>query len=232
MMNTLAEIRKKGSVEQGASTPALPPLAGFWTFVGDIHGRPQDLPKPGHPVVQVGDMGIGFIREEEDVTFLRHRDDLWFIRGNHDNPFACQNHPRYLGDWGQHEFMFWVSGAWSVDQNFRVEGVSWWREEELSAKQGSEAFDAYVTAKPRLMVTHDAPSSLFMNHGPMELGGFRPSATSTLLQSMLEAHQPEIWLFGHHHESRDFTIDQTHFRCLDCSECAVVYIENGSMYLA
>ncbi len=158
----------------------LPHLSGFWTFVGDIHGRLQDLPKPGHPVVQVGDMGIGFIRADEDARFIRSRDDLWFIRGNHDNPFLCQNHPRHLGDWGRHEFMFWVSGAWSIDQNFRVEGVSWWREEELSTAQGR---DAYVTAKPRLMVTHDAPSSLFIDHGPMELGGFRPSATATLLQS-------------------------------------------------
>lgn len=230
-MISMVDMRDKFRASiPGASI--LPPLTDLWTFVGDIHGRLQDLPKPGHPVIQVGDLGLGFVRADEDEKYLRHRDDLWFIRGNHDNPFTCQRHPRYLGDWGRHEFMFWVSGAWSIDQNFRIEGRSWWREEELSAAQGREAFDAFFDARPRLMLSHDGPSSLFIDGGPMEIGGFRSSATATLLQSMLEAHQPEVWLFGHHHESRDFTLGSTHFRCLDCSECAVLFIEDGAMYLA
>jgi hypothetical protein len=81
-MNRLHEIHADESSVTCLGTTALPSLTGFWTFVGDIHGRLQDLPKPGHPVVQVGDIGIGFIREDEDARYIRSRDDLWFIRGN------------------------------------------------------------------------------------------------------------------------------------------------------
>ena len=54
----------------------LPPLKGCWTFVGDVHGRLNSLPKLGHPVVQIGDMGIGFVESKDDEQQLRRRDDL------------------------------------------------------------------------------------------------------------------------------------------------------------
>lgn len=206
----------------------LPPLKGCWTFVGDVHGRLNSLPKLGHPVVQIGDMGIGFVESKDDEQQLRRRDDLWFIRGNHDDPAACRSHPRYLGDWGQHDFMFWVSGAWSIDQNFRVEGVSWWREEELNYEESRRAFDDYVAARPRLMISHDGPACLFTKGGPMELAMFQTTSTSSLLQTMLEAHQPEFWLFGHHHKSRSFTLGSTHFRCLNVEEQVTLCFDDNN----
>lgn len=214
------------SSELQTSQPSLPPLRGCWTFVGDVHGRLENLPSPGHPVIQVGDMGVGFAKSPENDQRLRQREDVWFIRGNHDNPAVCRSHPRYLGDWGQHDFMFWVSGAWSIDHNCRVEGVSWWREEELSSEQGLLAFDDYVAAKPRLMISHDGPASLFVHGGPMQLTRYHSTSTANLLQSMLEAHQPEYWLFGHHHQSRDFTLGSTHFRCLDINEEVTLYFDD------
>lgn len=43
-------------------------------------------------------------------------------------------------------------------------------------------------------------------------------ALATLLQVMWEEPQPEVWIFGHHHESRDFTLGATRFCCLDVRE--------------
>ena len=196
---------------------SLPVLNGPWTFVGDVHGHLDELPLIG-PTIQVGDLGIGFISQREDQENLLWRDDFWFIRGNHDNPELCRGHPCYLGDWGSHECMFWVGGAWSIDQAFRTEGVSWWRDEELTAAQGEQALTDYIAAKPRVMITHDGPRSLFDYQGPMEIWHFKPSFTANLLQAMFEAYQPETWLFGHHHQSEDFTHNGTHFRCLDIDE--------------
>lgn len=110
--------------------------------------------------------------------------------------------------------LFWVSGAWSIDQAYRVEGRDWWRDEELTAKQSQDAFDDYVVAKPRVMISHDGPRSLFLPGAPMALPYFVPASTANLLQAMLEAHEPEVWLFGHHHVSQDFTLGRTRFRCL------------------
>lgn len=110
--------------------------------------------------------------------------------------------------------MFFVSGAWSIDQAFRVEGRDWWRDEELSVADGMKALDAYAVAKPQVMVSHDGPESIFLG-GPMTIPNYHRSRTSTLLEAMLEAHAPELWIFGHHHVSRDFVEGSTRFRCLD-----------------
>lgn len=210
------------------NTP-LPLLSGAWTFVGDVHGQLDDLPKFS-PVIQLGDLGIGFVDPYADDRLIKTRDDFWFIRGNHDDPDLCRKHPRYLGDWGGHECMFWVGGAWSIDQNFRVEGVDWWREEELTAAQGEQALADYIEAKPRVMITHDGPRSLFDYRGPMEIWQFRPSFTANLLQAMFDAHKPEIWLFGHHHQSEDFTYNGTHFRCLNIDEeLTLTFNSDGSI---
>ena len=171
-------------------------------------------------------MGLGFLDPGEDEKYLRNRDDIWFIRGNHDDPSVCQSHPRYLGDWGRHQFMFWVSGAWSIDQSLRIEGISWWRKEELNAEEGSRALEDYLAAKPRIMISHDGPASAFTQGGPMPLTAFRPSSTAKLLQAMFESHQPEFWLFGHHHESRDFTLGTTRFRCLDIGEELTLHFDD------
>jgi len=38
--------------------------------------------------------------------------------------------------------------------------------------------------------------------------------TGQALQSMWEYHQPEMWFFGHWHETRDLTLNGTKFQCL------------------
>ena len=188
-------------------------LSGPVTFQGDAHGKLAQLARPGHPVVQVGDLGAGFVPAKEFREQVSKRGDFRFIRGNHDDPAICRKDPRYLGDWGGGA-MFWVSGAWSIDRAWRVEGRDWWPDEELDAAQMRDAFDAYAEARPRLMITHEGPACLFEPGGPMPIRGYEPSATASLLQAMLDFHRPEAWIFGHHHVSRDFMLRKTRFRCL------------------
>lgn len=185
------------------------------TFQGDAHGKLRKLAKPGNLVVQVGDLGIGFVSPVMVSERVTKRTDFKFIRGNHDFPDACRLNPNYLGEFGTAHGFFFVSGAWSIDQSYRMEGRDWWRDEELSTSQMREAFDLYTNEKPRIMVTHEGPSSLFVEGGPMALRDYRTNATATLLQAMFEYHQPELWIFGHHHVSRDFRLNGTRFRCLE-----------------
>ena len=188
-------------------------LAGPVTFQGDAHGKLARLAKPGHPVIQVGDLGAGFVSPTAFREKVSKREDFRFIRGNHDDPAICRRDPRHLGDWGAAGGVFWVSGAFSIDRAWRVEGRDWWPDEELSAAQMRDAFDAYAEAKPRLVISHDGPACLF-DGGPMAMMFYGPSATATLLQAMFERHRPEAWIFGHHHVSRDFMLKGTRFRCL------------------
>jgi len=202
--------------------PLLSNLSGPVTFQGDAHGKLAGLAKCDHPVIQVGDLGVGFVSPTALHHKVSRREDFWFIRGNHDDPEKCRKNARYLGEFGVIGDLFFASGAWSIDQAWRVEGIDWWRDEELSAAQMAEAFELYMEERPRVVVTHDAPASLFENGGPMELARFSASATARFLEGCFEEHQPALWLFGHHHRSRDFEWRGTRFRCLDELETMTV----------
>lgn len=193
-------------------------------FIGDVHGKTEQyarlvmgLPNDSKSI-QVGDMGLGF-----KGTLLPVFDNHKFIRGNHDDPSKCRNHPNYLGEAGYfpETGIFYLGGAWSIDQKWREEGVSWWPDEELSEEQFDEATELYVQSKPRIVVTHDCPSSAansilsFLSNG--RPGDLIEQRTQKRLQCMLNLHEPEYWVFGHWHVSFTFKLTgiNTTFICLN-----------------
>jgi predicted phosphodiesterase len=180
-------------------------------IIGDVHGRISDymaLANDAQESIQIGDMGLGF----RGVS-LPPSPDHKFFRGNHDSPQACRAHPNYIGDWGHdaEKGIFWLSGADSIDKHLRREGVSWWRDEELSVAQFQEALDIYERAKPRVVLSHDGPQAF------IEAGfGIRDrSRTRQALQAAYELWQPDVWIHGHHHLRREFESPEgTLFVCL------------------
>jgi hypothetical protein len=134
-------------------------------FIGDCHGRIKQyraliraLPE-GAKSLQLGDMGIGFKGVHLFPGGSLLRGDHSFIRGNHDSPAMCRKHKCYKGEWGydSSEELFYLGGAWSIDQEWRTENVSWWRDEELSYAELDKAYQLYVQTKPRIVATHEAP---------------------------------------------------------------------------
>ena len=181
-------------------------------FVGDVHGRFGDLCDliAGHgcDFVLLGDVGLGFSREL-DCKFPCSV-NLHFIRGNHDCPEVCFRTAGYLGDFGYHEGLglFFVSGAFSIDWYCRREGVSWWRDEELSYAQFQDAVGLFEKVRPEVMVSHDCPESVtqfFYDRGRIR------SVTSSALDVMFSSHRPKLWVFGHHHRNVDFEFSGTRF---------------------
>lgn len=189
-------------------------------FIGDVHGLITHrqggrsyknlLPKAEYSV-QVGDFGFDY-RPLETVDGTRHK----ILAGNHDNyeAIAKNNYPHFLGDFGVHSIplapdgygkprdfsFFYIRGAYSVDKHLRSAYLDWWPEEELNFMQMRGAFDAYVAAKPRVMVSHDCPNEIVELVATNGLK-FEPSATGKLLQECYMAHQPDVWIFGHHHRN-------------------------------
>ena len=186
-------------------------------FIGDIHGnfrRYQDIIDNYPESIQLGDFGLGFYPENDDF-YMSIVDDIpthRFIRGNHDNPELCEAQPTCLGNFGylEKESIFYVAGAWSIDKAHRTPGVSWWENEELNYQQFNEAIKLYLEVKPRIFASHDCPMSAL----PFVAGYPYPNSTSRGFEMMFNEHKPEIWVFGHHHKSRDFEIEGTNFRCL------------------
>ena len=210
-------------------------------LIGDLHGiskipgimrklkgKTSKIPgiadQPSDEVLCVGDVGLGF-PGIGDAPSLSSR--FWFIRGNHDKPLACKHHPQFALDYGMWRGMFLIGGARSVDKEQRTEFKNWWRDEELSYQECSEALELYREAKPRIVVSHDCPFSMqqimkaaVVRRDPalVQYGEPRPYNQTTMMDEMLKIHEPEYWFFGHWHISIQFKIRATQFRCLECAE--------------
>lgn len=196
--------------------------------IGDVHGHFDrykkiitDIPRS----IQVGDMGVGFRktqgpREGEEYSNPPHyamvRADHRFIRGNHDNPGPCSRHSQWIPDGTIENDVMFIGGALSIDRAWRVEGYSWWPDEELSAQALRTMVDIYATTRPRVMITHECPESvadeILKAHNLTKFND--PSRTRQAFQSMIEIHQPELWVHGHWHISSDRVLNGTRFICL------------------
>jgi len=194
-------------------------------LIGDVHGKTGTYQKivrrlpEGQRSIQIGDMGIEFNGVGLHEMPLEHR---WF-RGNHDCPEKCRANKNYLGDYGYLEAdrLFYIAGAVSIDHEMRVEGISWWRDEELSYLELKAAIDLYAEKKPRYVISHEAPSSAgrvllvdLIGQYFAAKGDCCNSRTANALQCMLELHQPKERVFGHYHIDKSFELLGTKFTCV------------------
>lgn len=206
-------------------------------IVGDIHGsfneyshytlgigrtRSMGQPVPPDRSIQVGDFGIGFYSpywHESVNDWMKVHTGHRFIRGNHDNPAICKTMAGFIDDGTIENDIMYVGGAWSIDHAMRTEGLDWWRDEELSVQELDKLIKKYEEVKPRVMITHDCPTSvaweMFLSKG-LGLGGTEQVKTRTgeALQAMFEIHQPEFHFFGHWHNTKRQKIKGTVFQCL------------------
>lgn len=196
-------------------------------LIGDVHCKTEkyralldDVPYS----FQVGDLsifGFNFLTEhgiEED----RHR----FIGGNHDNYNFIGDSPHCLGDygvWSVPEFgdIFYIRGAWSIDQEIRSAGVDWWPEEELTNEECEKALELYKEVCPKFVVSHECPLDIvqFVTDPMMAHSwGFTKSIihtnTNRILQRMREHHAPKLHVFGHYHRNLDIVANGVRYVCL------------------
>lgn len=190
--------------------------------IGDIHGDTVSYAKllkryKGEPSVQIGDYGFGW-----ELPPIERPDNAYFIRGNHDNPELARQDPHYLGDYGVKMIdgykVFFLSGAFSVDWRGRKEGVSWWRNEELSLRELDQAIDLYQREKPDIVLSHDCPDIAVMALVARYMAVMHkdpyPSRTGQALTAMWDIFKPKQWIFGHWHLRLREEIAGTEFRCL------------------
>jgi predicted phosphodiesterase len=203
-------------------------------LIGDAHGKTDQYLKIASEAeysIQLGDMGFDYSK----LKALDPNKHL-FIPGNHENydaAFDCEYNigcyggvpNKILNDW------FFVRGAISIDMLARVHEYmnggpkTWWYEEELLEEELKDAVKLYAKSKPRVMLTHDCPilAKKWMRNKSRMLDltrfGFKKRdidcRTQVYLQKMFDAHEPELWVFGHYHRSVDFKIGNTRFICLN-----------------
>lgn len=180
-------------------------------LISDIHGEwkkylqiLKDLDAENIPSIQLGDLGVGF--GKTPIIPPQHR----FFVGNHDDRQAAHEIPNCLGDFGlTDQGFFFISGAFSIDREYRTLGVNWWDDEELSYEQLEIAIAAYEKAKPNVVISHDCPADIYNFFGYVG-----KSRTAQALQAMFQIHQPDKWIFGHHHMDLMAHYDGTEFHCI------------------
>lgn len=205
-----------------------PALSERIRFIGDVHGHVEEYREAVRGVersIQVGDFGLGWLppvqvaRLDRKLNGGDQRRHV-FLRGNHDDPTQSRICDMCLDGWGWEGEVFYLSGASSIDQRLRTEGVDWWSDEQLSVSELIKAKGVWGEMKPRFMVSHDCPQEVarVLTH---EMG--RPflleqSRTRETLQEMWQSHAPEVWVFGHWHMSWRKQIGRTIFVCLNVME--------------
>jgi hypothetical protein len=202
-------------------------------LIGDVHGKfgpYKKLIRDSKHSIQLGDMGVGFVRpdyhrwteHDSDTKYAINppfdymvRGNHRFIRGNHDNPGVCKRHKQWIADGTYDETMkaMMVGGAFSIDHMFRTRDIDWWADEELSYDEADKALTTFLEKKPEIMLTHDCPLEVipWMHSHHFKDNSF----TQRYLQNMFEQHQPRLWVYGHHHKSFEMKINGTTFRCLN-----------------
>ena len=199
-------------------------------LIGDVHGKIAQYKKivlesGEKESIQLGDMGFDY-SELEDFPLHTGANHMFFF-GNHDNPNAKSYHR--LSRFGYYKCihqdldLFYIGGADSIDKQFRIEGLSWWKEEELNYSEAQECLDQYAIyfgeeeQEKTMVLSHDCPQ--FLANG---LLGYHPSYTRKLLDGIWHIQKPRLWVFGHHHKHIDITIEGCRFVCLNELETMVI----------
>lgn len=178
-------------------------------------------------VIVCGDIGMGFERPNYyKDTFSRLNKKLveeniclFFLRGNHDNPvYFTEETPldiefsniRFLKDYEIIRLCGYnilpVGGATSIDQAFRRENVSWWKDEKV------QVFSQEEIRKLKdvdIVCTHCAPQ--FVN--PQFDYGYNDGVNEVMLLSkhdriilmslyfeLIKNNDLKWWFYGHYHD--------------------------------
>lgn len=188
--------------------------------IGDVHGKIDKfwkITQNEERTIQLGD--FGFKKEHDWHLDNKDSEKNKIVFGNHDY-YPYLNQPHSTGNYSMIEYegqkIFCIRGAASIDKHMRLEGRDWWRNEEIRYGEFVEVAEAYSKYKPDIVISHDCPTSVkhpLFNYKP-RFGGDKPSMTNEGLESCFDMWQPELWLFGHHHISKDEVINSTRFICL------------------
>lgn len=194
-------------------------------LIGDIHGDIRavgdllDSCSEYDLTIQLGDFGAGFGTEH----YLNQFDSSNFrvLLGNHDNWDVLKKYPHALERFGVLQLdgvkIFYVGGAWSIDQAHRTPGLSWWHTEELNIEEQDHCLELWKSECENvdLFLSHDGPI-----HSNLQILGSMPiqNRTNVFLYELWRHHEPPMWRFGHWHRTWESQIGLTHFRCLNIEE--------------
>jgi hypothetical protein len=200
-----------------------------FAFVGDVHGNIDEYLKliRNEPYsIQLGDMGFDYSKLY-NIDTKHHR----FVPGNHENYPVLKRWMRESDSFPVHGLfeldgvkIFAFRGAYTIDQYRRIEGIDWFRDEELNEKELDKTVADIVEAKPKIIVSHDCPTAVcnvLIRKGMGDIVKYSPkpyipTRTHQAMQLAFDllSVKPRYWFFGHHHVWFKEEISGTQFVCV------------------
>lgn len=198
-------------------------------LVGDIHGEFSLLKKTLEYydlkdcyLFSVGDIGMGFngTKKESDINlthlnnYFSSRNIVFYgIRGNHDNPSYFDgsvnlSNFKLLKDYSYLELngvkFGFVGGAISIDRIYRIEGISYWRDENFNLNLDK-------VQECDILITHSTPTWLGpIGSAPIKSFLDKDLGLWDLLMDerrkhdiLVEKSKPKYLFCGHFHESSE-----------------------------
>lgn len=209
-------------------------------IAGDWHGKSnyakyilKELKKQDvDMVIHVGDLAILWdTKNPERCSMAKVIDkagiEFLFIDGNHDNHDTLQGledtqiteNIRYMPRGSTLEIdgltFGFLGGAYSIDADWREEGLDWWRNEEPTEEEAEPLLDKDLD----VLITHEAPIQFpvkKMIQLPLQKE-HRSEDTRVLVQKVLDATKPKKHYFGHWHQSKTHQVGDT--------ECIALHME-------
>ena len=202
---------------------------------GDHHGQ-NDLyleilskiqnPKDYFGILSLGDMGIGFYGKH---NLKKAPYATTFITGNRDHRQYCLDNQHELialnynhidrGQVDLHKGILYLGGAWSIDKKNRVEGQTWFSDEEMSFKEEDDLLGLLLQHgdKIKTVISHDLPRSQ-VQKGIEGVWLSKPIETRTTRfnESILE-YMPNLkkWVCGHYHKDETWESNGVEYVIVD-----------------
>jgi len=204
---------------------------------GDWHGNKEwavaalnEFARNGISVVlHLGDFGIGFKYGDDyiaavNATLVKNGQVLYVTLGNHEdyvrvnaapvredgwieyasNVLLAQRGQRWT--WEGRSFVS-LGGANSIDRNGRIEGISWWAEEQISM---GDVYHTIEGGYADVFLAHDVPAGvpIPLNHR----SNWAPEAlkysnqSKDMVRAAADGVRPAIYFHGHYHIYYDKTV--------------------------
>ncbi|MBP5092092.1 MAG: metallophosphoesterase [Bacilli bacterium] len=171
-------------------------------------------------LIILGDAGIVW---NEETPYAPYYEELgltiYYIDGNHENFFLLNKLPiverngARMHRVSEHIFhilrgevlhlggysFLCLGGATSIDKAYRIEGISYWREENISYEDMENVFNNLEKEGDHFdfVLTHCAPTSVIRHMFQYEGDG-----DTKILETLAMRISYNDWLFGHYHQDK------------------------------
>jgi hypothetical protein len=185
--------------------------------MGDLHADWNSLntfinEKKPDIILQCGEFGLWpRMGDELSVNNINNKNTkIYWCEGNHEDYYAIQElidgeaklptNITYMKRGSVltlpdgRKVMFF-GGAWSVDNQWRTDGINWFKEEELLKEKDIQNIYNYKEGEIDLVISHTAPNEFVIGIYGNE--NYDPSRR--VLSHVLEVIKPKQWVFAHWH---------------------------------